>query len=81
MRHSHHNRSRFRHQNASKSKSGHKSKSKHNPYLHGVGGAVGEAPYGVVGAVGVLEGCGEGDPAREVPVPGDGEGALERADA
>lgn len=50
-------------------------------YLHGVGSAVGEALYGVVAAVGVLEGCGEGDPAREVTVAGDGEGALERADA
>lgn len=50
-------------------------------YLHGVGGAVGEAPYGVVAAVGVLDGRGEGDPARKVTVSGDGEGALERADA
>lgn len=52
-----------------------------NADLHGVGGPVGEAPHGVVGAVGVLEGGGEGDPPRKVPVPGDGEGALERADA
>lgn len=49
--------------------------------LHGASGAVGEAPDGVVGAVGVLEGGGERDPAREVTVSGDGEGPLERADA
>lgn len=49
--------------------------------LHGGGGAVSETADGVVGAVGVLEGGGERDPAREVAVTGDGEGPLERADA
>lgn len=49
--------------------------------LHGVGGAVSEAPDGFVAAVGELEGGGKRDPAGEVAVARNGEGALERSDA